>query len=148
MKKILSLIISICFMTQSKSQEQKEFVEIVAEDTLHVEPEEIFYVVMLSSSYANSDTVFMENTPPVKINTVKIDSRVDRLNKLISQMQIDTMVVNELNIIDGYAESDKTMLLHFYSKTKLEAFVREAKKNRSPYRNDNRSSKICHFPYC
>ena len=65
MNRILLLLISICFMTQSKSQEQKEFVEIVAEDTLHVEPEEIFYVVMLSSSYANSDTVFMENTPPV-----------------------------------------------------------------------------------
>src|SRR5687768_1644241 len=98
MNKVLLLIIMMFFLTSSYSQDQKEFIEVIVEDSLEVEPEEIFYMVVLSSPITTSDTSYLENTPATKIPSSSNNSELDKFYKLIKRMQIDTLTVSELNI--------------------------------------------------
>jgi len=128
MKALLTLAM-LCCLFQGLAQ-----IEVTAQDTVEVEPEEILYVVMLThadfvsdSSMISTDTsVIFE--PPVPVNDPKTKSAIDELMKLISASRIDTVPLTEFNIQWGNNyRFDKKVLLRFTSKDKLAAFVSKAK---------------------
>lgn len=129
MKKVLFLCFMMCFFFSSYGQDKDEFIEVMVEDSMQVEPEEIFYMVMLASVHTAFDTIYIENTPPVRIKPDIEESKTEKLYKLIARMKLDTVALKEFNITTNeYREAEKTIVLHFRSKTKLQEFIKEVKK--------------------
>jgi hypothetical protein len=126
MKIVLTLLMACC-MLKGHSQEQQKFVEVIVQDSMQIEPEEIFYAVVLSHQQFSTDTIMEWPKTIEKTSISKNESPADMLNQLILSMGIDTLPAPEFNVqMRGYFPFDKAVLLHFMSKQKLILFLKKA----------------------
>lgn len=130
MRNILLSFISVCFVLIANSQTSNTYIQVVAEDTIEVAPEEIIYNVYIASYSEYTDITKSSKSPSGK--SAPVNNDVAKLSAMIKRMDIDTIPVNNYIIQSEIYRSPiksspkAAYSLRFTSKEKLRSFISEA----------------------
>jgi len=106
---------------------QEQFVEVTLEDSIHIEPDEIYFTLML-----DDETDSIDSTSDVQVKPINQPpdngNRIDKLNQLIKKMNIEVVEAPQFAITrETYEFSNTVKTLKFRSKTKLSEFIKQAR---------------------
>src|SRR3982751_5274021 len=112
----LMIVLPACLHAQDR------YVEVTLEDSIQIEPDEIYFTVMLQGEDASTDTVLDVGNRPNQL--VDTGNRIEKINQLIKEMNIEAMDPQQLGIAgQNYQYINPIKVLKFSSKEKLAEFI-------------------------
>jgi hypothetical protein len=126
MLKRLIPLLSFLFASTTTSAQQQNFVEVTVSDSLHIEADEIIYLVKALDDYTSTDTVTVDSTT-FPLQPVSVSPKPDVLvevRRIIKEMGLDTLsdpstIVSNIR----YYRIDHSIRVRFTSDEKLKQFI-------------------------
>jgi hypothetical protein len=122
MKNSILCFIGVCFLLVANSQTSGGYIQVIAEDTLQLEPEEIIFNIYVRDY--TEDYLRSQPKSAVSKNLGAGTGTLKKLSEVIKKMNIDTLPINTYFVQnDDYNSPKAAYSLRFTSKDKLKLFI-------------------------